>query len=196
MGKKGKQMPVKRTMNLYFKADRTTKPATIALYVIFISVVMLGLLKILVYDLWMQVEDARTALSVAQGHLAAAMAELSDYADVKQQYQRYAATDEERAQIGRMEIVDLLDREVGSLAQMREYAVNGMQVQIRIDKVTLAQTAEIVRRLEASPIVGRTTVNTAATTDGGQEAEMVSANILIELQKEGVSADEKAPVGS
>ena len=48
--------------------------------------------------------------------------------------------------------------------------------------MTLAQTAEIVRRLEESPLVERTTVNTAATTE--EDGELVSAGILIQLHKE------------
>lgn len=43
MGKKLKGVPTKRTMNLYFKPDRTTRPATVALYVLFVLVVLLGL---------------------------------------------------------------------------------------------------------------------------------------------------------
>ena len=48
-------VPTKGTMNLYYKPDRTTKPATIALYVLFALTVLLGLSKVLVYDLWVQV---------------------------------------------------------------------------------------------------------------------------------------------
>ena len=58
MGKKLKGVPTKRTMNLYFKPDRTTRPATVALYVLFVLVVLLGLSKVLVYDLWMEVDGA------------------------------------------------------------------------------------------------------------------------------------------
>lgn len=60
---KGKTtVPTKGTMNLYYKPDRTTKPATIALYVLFALTVLLGLSKVLVYDLWVQVEETRAAL--------------------------------------------------------------------------------------------------------------------------------------
>ena len=41
---------------------------------------------------------------------------------------------------------------------------SGQVVQVQFKRVTLAQTAAIVRRLEESPLVERTTVNTAATT--------------------------------
>ena len=36
MSRKKDEYPVKQTLNLYYKPDRTTKPATIALYVLFV----------------------------------------------------------------------------------------------------------------------------------------------------------------
>ncbi|WP_304737756.1 hypothetical protein, partial [Dubosiella newyorkensis] len=56
--------PEKRTMNLFYKPDRTTKPATIALYLLFAFTVLLGLSKVLVYDLWVETQDPATAIHV------------------------------------------------------------------------------------------------------------------------------------
>ena len=182
MGKKLKGVPTKRTMNLYFKPDRTTKPATVALYVLFVLVVLLGLSKVLVYDLWMEVDGARSALSAVEARLDGVMEELADYPQVKEKYQRYSATDEERELIDRMEVLALLDEAMGSTGQLSSVAPSGQVVQVQFKRVTLAQTAEIVRRLEESPLVERTTVNTAATTE--EDGELVSAGILIQLHKE------------
>ena len=52
MSKRKAAYPAKRSMNLFYKPDRTTKPATIALYVLFVLVCLLGLGKFLVYDVW------------------------------------------------------------------------------------------------------------------------------------------------
>ena len=183
MSRKGKAAPTKRSMNLYFRPDRTTRPATIALYVLFVLVVLLGLAKVLVYDLWVKVDNARTAYEAVESRLEDAMAELADYDEVKEEYQRYSATDEERELIDRMEVLALLDDAVGATAQLSSVAMSGRVVQVQFSQVTLAQTADIVRRLEASPIVERITVNTAATTQ--EDGDLVSASILIQLQKEG-----------
>lgn len=182
MAKKLKGAPTKRTMNLYFKPDRTTKPATVALYVLFVLVVLLGLAKVLVYDLWVKVDSARNSLAVVESRLETTMGELSDYDEVKEEYQRYSATDEERELIDRMEVLALLDDAIGSTGELNSVAVNGKAVQVQFRRVTLAQTAEIVRRLEESPIVESTTVNTATTTE--EDGDQVSASILIQLQKE------------
>lgn len=190
MNGKGKKMPTKQTMNLYFKESRTTKPATFLLYALFVAVVLLGMLKFMVYDLWVKVSEARDALAVVQDELTATMAMLADYDEVKENFQRYSATDEELATLDRMEVIALLDEKVGEVARMHSYSVHGMEVQISIDEVTLAQVADIVRQLEASPIVKNTIVNTASTTTGedggvGEEAgNIVSASIRVELTKE------------
>lgn len=193
MGAKGKQMPVKRTMNLYVRENRAAKPATFVLYALFTAIVLLGLMKVLVYDLWSKVSDAREELAVVQDSLDGVMTGISNYAEVKKDYQRYSTTDEERAQIDRMEIVALVDREVGSVGRVHSYSVKGMEIQISLDEVTLAQMADIVKQLEASPLVLNTTVNTAATTteatEGAAAGNQVSASIRVELTK-GVEEDE------
>lgn len=183
MSRKQKGAPTKRTMNLYFKPDRTTRPATVALYVLFVLVVLLGLGKVLVYDLWAEVDRARTALSAAEAQVAAEMAELAGYDEVRERYQRYSATDEERELIDRMEVLDLLDGALGTQARLNAVSVSGDAVQLQFSGVTLAQTAQIVRTLEASPIVAFTRVNTASTTES--TGAQVQASVFIQLQKEG-----------
>ena len=184
---KKSRIPQKRTLNLYYKPDRTTKPATVALYVLFVLACLLGLGKLLVYDLWVETTAAQRTLAAAEEQLRGVMLELKDYNEVRERYQRYSATDEERALIDRMEVLALLDEAVGSKAQMESIAISGDTVQILFSGVTLAQTAQIVQALEASPIVASTTVNTASTTDENaprDDSAPVQANALIRLQKE------------
>lgn len=180
---KGKaSVPQKRTMNLYYKPDRTTKPATVALYVLFVLTVLLGLSKVLVYDLWVEVEDARTALTAAQSRLEGVMAELTDYDEVEERYFRYAATPEEQALVDRMEVLLLLDTAIGPGTALNSVSISGDVVQLRFSGVTLAQTARIVSTLESSPLVAGTTVTTASTTQ--DEGSLVLATVHIQLQKE------------
>jgi len=187
--KKGRHYQ-KRTMNLYYKPDRTTKPATIALYVLFVLTCMLGLGKFLVYDIWMETVQAQQTLAATEEQLSGIMAELADYNEVKARYSRYSATEEERALIDRMEVLALLDEAVGATANMETISISGDTAQIQFSGVTLAQTAQIVNALEASPIVAGTVVNTASTSDGQEKTDPndasapVRAYVLIQLQKE------------
>lgn len=188
MSRRKADYPAKRSMNLFYKPDRTTKPATIALYVLFALVCLLGLGKFLVYDVWSETVQARRALEVAERQLEGVMLELADYNEVWERYSRYSATEEERALIDRMEVLALLDEAVGSTASMDAVSIGGNTVQLQFSGVTLAQTARIVKALEASPIVGSTMVNTASTTqsDGApmDASAPVQASVLIHLQKE------------
>ena len=179
MSKKKETFPTKRTMNLFYKPDRTTKPATIALYVLFALTCLLGLSKVLVYDLWTEARQAQQESS--QARLDGIMAELADYGQVQERYSLYSATEEERELIDRMEVLDLLDGAVGE-AELNAISINGSQVQVQFSGVTLAQTAGIVSRLEESPLVAATWVNTAATTQ--DTGALVQSSILIQLQKE------------
>ena len=187
--------PTKTSMNLFYKPDRTTKPSTIALYVLFTLVVLLALSKWMVYDIWMEKVEAEQALAAAQDELNSVMLQLTDYDEVQQRYFRYSATDEERALVDRMEVLAMLEVAVGNAA-LDSISISGDQVRIQISNVTLAQTADIVRRLEASPLVAETTVHTAATSGNrdirnlwgewyeGDSWDLVQANITIQLQKE------------
>ena len=186
---KGKTtVPTKGTMNLYYKPDRTTKPATIALYVLFVLVCLLGLGKFLVYDVWVETTEAQRALTAAEEQLEGVLLELTDYSEVWERYSRYSATEEERDLIDRMEVLALLDEAVGTTAVMDAVSIGGSTVQLQFSGVTLAQTAQIVSALEASPIVAYTMVNTAATTQSegapADDSAPVQASVLIQLQKE------------
>lgn len=188
MSKRKAAYPAKRSMNLYYKPDRTTKPATVMLYVLFTLACLLGLGKFLVYDVWMETQEAQRTLAAAEEQLESVNLELTDYGEVWERYSRYSATEEERDLIDRMEVLALLDQAVGATATMDTLSVSGSTVQIQFSGVTLAQTARIVNALEASPIVAYTMVNTASTTqDEGAPADdsaPVRASVLVQLQKE------------
>ena len=189
--------PTKSSMNLFYKPDRTTKPSTIALYVLFVVVVLMGLSKFLVYDIWMEKVEAEQALAAAQDELNGVMLQLTDYNEVRERYFRYSATDEERALVDRMDVLAMLETAAGN-AELNSIAISGDQVRIQISNVTLAQTADIVNRLESSPIVAGTVVQTAATSGNsgtgtnwwgetytsGNAWDLVQASITITLQKE------------
>lgn len=188
---KKSKYPTKTSMNLFYKPDRTTKPSTIALYVLFTLVLLLGLSKWLVYDIWMEKVDAEEVLAAAQEQLNGVMVQLADYNEVRERYIRYSATEEERDLVDRMEILALLDGSAGD-AELDVIDINKNEVRVQISDVTLAQTAEIVNRLESSPMVAGTVVNTAATTretwngfwyTAVEGWDLVRADILIHLQK-------------
>jgi hypothetical protein len=180
---KQERYPTKRTLNLYYKPDRTTKPATIMLYVLFFVVLLIGLSKFLVYDLTASVADKEQEYQSLQQQLTEYESQLADYERIQLQYILYSATDEEASQVDRMSILALIDAAVRTTAAVDSVTITGDQAQVQISGITLRQAAEIVQALEASPIVAKTTINTASTTQ--EQGDTVKASILLDLQKEG-----------
>lgn len=176
--------PTKTSMNLFYKPDRTTKPSTIALYVLFTVVLLMGLSKWLVYDVWMEKVEAERLLEAEQNRLNSVLAQLTDYDEVQLRYIRYSATDEERAIVDRLDVLAMLDEIIGN-AGMYTVSISGTRVTTQLDNVTLAQVATLVNRLEASPLVAGTLVSTAATTGAdGVDGDVVQASLTVYLQKE------------
>lgn len=181
--------PSKRSMNLYYKPDRTTKTATIMLYVMFFAVVLFALSKIFVYDIWSELRAKQEQLETRQEELAAYAEKLVDYDKVLWEYERYSATPEETLTTDRMELIALIDSAVRPTAKVDHFSVSGEQMLLQFSRVTLREVADIVQALEESPLVTETMVNTASTTESGPER--VQANILIQLaQKEALEAAE------
>ena len=183
-------LPDKRTMNLYYKPDRTTKPATIALYVLFVLSLLLAAAKFGVYDLLMKVQDKRDELARVQAEEQQYAMQLTDYNDVLHQYHLYSATDEELATTDRLEIMQMLDDFVRSRAEVDSFSIAGASVTFQMSGVTLGETAEIIRDIRSSPLVSFATVNTASTANGANVDAMedpnmpVTASVAITLAKE------------
>ena len=107
---------------------------------------------------------------------------LADYEQVLDQYHRYAATEEEEGIVDRMRVLRLLDSAIGTGPRLDSIAISGDVMQVRVSGVTLAQTARIASTLETSPIVEKTVVTTASTTEA---ADQMTAGVHIYLKKEG-----------
>lgn len=189
--RKKKVMPTKRTMNLYYKPDMTTVPATVSLYVLLAVVLLLALLKVGVYDILWGLSMNRNQLAQLQEQQAQYAAGLDGYDEVRHTYLLYSTTEEEKNQTDRMAVLDLLDEVVRPRARIEAINIRQGQVSLRFSGATLSETAEIISRLGQSPLVGSTTVETARTV-GSQEHDLpaetqgypVTANVLITLAKE------------
>ncbi len=159
--KKRDTCPDKTTMNLYYKPDRTTKPATVALYVLFVLTLLAGFGKLFVYDLLLKLEETEEQLSRVQQECDACESRLKNYDEILRQYRMYSATEEEEGRTDRMEILQLLDEKVKPSASISSVSVTDGLVNVRFSGVTLGETADIIRELNTSPLVDGTTVNTA-----------------------------------
>lgn len=186
MSRRNVPFPAKTSMNLFYKPDRTTKPATAALYILFVLTCLLGLSKPLVYDLLEETGRARQEQAAVEAELAAARSALGDYDQIRERWLRYVPTEEEKALVDRMEVLALLDKAVGPAASKESVSISGDDVRLCFHDATLAQTAPIVRLLEASPLVAEVTASSALSTEETPPGDSAPArvDIMIRLQKE------------
>lgn len=195
-GKKNKQAyPQKRTMNLYYKPDRTTVPATVALYVLFALTLLLAFGKFFVYDKLEEIRERSEVLASLQYEQSLYEDQLSDYDEVLQRYRLYSVTEDEERQTDRMEILELVDTVIRPNAKITGFSVSDGYVNVSFSGVTLKQTAEIVRTLDQSPLVLRTTVNTAATeqsTEGSTAGLSLTAPSVNNPAADGGAVDTSA----
>lgn len=164
--------PTKRSMNLYFKVDRTTAPATAALYVLFALAVLLALGKIMIYDFMMQEKQLESQLLSLEQRTVQQMQQLENYDQVLEDYIRSIPTQQEQDQPDAMELLSLIDTTIRPAARVSQVDIADNQVVISFSGVTLAQAADLVVRLEQSPLVADTQVDTASSTDGAQQVEV------------------------
>ena len=172
MAKKKTVYPTKRSMNLYFKVDRTTAPATAALYVLFAAAVLLGLGKVMVYDLISQENQLESQVLALEQRTVQQMQQLKNYDQVLEDYIRSIPTQQEEEQADVMELLALIDTTIRPTAQVSQVSIEDNQVVISFSGVTLAQAADLVVQLEQSPLVTNTQVDTASSTDGAGQVEV------------------------
>ncbi len=177
--------PTKRSMNLYFKVDRTTAPATAALYVLFAVAVLLALGKILIYDFVVQEKQMENQIQALDQRAAQQMQQLKNYDQVLEDYIRSIPTQQEQDQPDVMELLSLIDTTIRPAAQVSQVEIANNQVVLSFSGVTLAQAADLVVRLEQSPLVDNTQVDTASSTDGDQQVEV---HVYFQVAQEGAAS--------
>lgn len=178
--------PTKRTMNLYFKEDRTTAPATAFLYILFALVVVLGLSKVLIYDrftaLWALEEQA----AALERQIQSQQEDLVRYSEVEGAYLRRAPTEEELTQADRIALLDLIDGTIRPAATVDQVTISGSSVLVRFSQVTLEEAAGLVDQLSQSPLVGSIRVDTAASTQNSQD----QVEVTVYMETVGEEGDE------
>ena len=164
--------PTKRSMNLYFKVDRTTAPATAALYILFVLAILLALSKVIVYDPWVEKSQLEQEALALEQETTARMEQLQSYDEVLEAYLRSIPTQEELALVDRMEILDLIDSTVRSAATVTDVSITEDKVLLAFSDVTLKEAAALVSQLEQSPLVSSVQVDTAVSErEDGNRAE-------------------------
>ncbi|MBU5432764.1 hypothetical protein [Intestinimonas sp. MSJ-38] len=183
---KGKKetYPTKKRMNLYFKVDRTTAPATAILYISFVVVVLVALSKVMILDPWLEVRGLEEQARQLEEENAALLLQLKDFSKVQEEYLRIAPTEEEQAQGDILEVLQLIDGVIRPSAQVKQVSVSENKVLLTFSGVTLGESAQLVSLLEQSPLVTGASVDTAVSREEDQGLSEVHVYFEINMEKE------------
>ena len=183
---KGKKetYPTKKRMNLYFKVDRTTAPATAALYISFVVVVLVALSKVMILDPWLEVRGLEEQARQLEEENAALLLQLKDFSKVQEEYLRIAPTEEEQAQGDILEVLQLIDGVIRPSAQVKQVSVSENKVLLTFSGVTLGESAQLVSLLEQSPLVTGASVDTAVSREEDQGLSEVHVYFEMNVEKE------------
>lgn len=161
--KKKDAYPSKKSINLYFKEDKTTRPATIALYVLFIAVVCLLLVKLLVVDMSAGLVEKQEEIAKKQAILDERNALLEEYDEVESEYNRFVSSylrDDEKIW-NRIDVLKMLDETIYQYGDVGSVSIINKNISTTVVGPDLEKTVELVEKLEGYNMVDHVTVSTA-----------------------------------
>jgi len=166
-GKKKDVYPSKKTINLYYKEDKTTRPSTIALYVLFIAVVLLAVSKVVVFDRIDELAKVQAKLEAQQTHYDEQITALKEFKEISSQYSRYSFSylREDELLCDRMDVLAMLEQTVFTYAKVDSVSVTEDLVSINFSGTNLEETAQLVKLVESFDIVAHVEVSTATLNE-------------------------------
>ena len=186
-GRKKDAYPTKTSINLYYKEDKTTRPSTIALYVLFFAVVLLAAGKLFVFDIMMELEGAKAQLAQNQSYLEKQMEYLADYNEVSSKYSRYSysyLTNDEKI-CDRIQVLNMLEETVFVKADVESLVITDNVVSITFTGLNLQEAAALASQLQGYEIVEKVEVNTASLSTSSQDKASMETRMVISLIAEG-----------
>ena len=185
-GNKKDSYPTKSTINLYYKEDKTTRPSTIALYVLFFAVVALAFCKLFVFDILMELNSAKAELAKNEAYLESQMKYLTGYNDVSSQYSRYSYSylTEDEILCDRMEVLAMLEETVFKQSNIETVVITNDVVSLSFKGLNLEETALLVKEIQNYDIVEKVDVNTASLNSSSDEKDNLATKMVITLASE------------
>ena len=185
IGKKKDVYPSKKSINLYYGDENATKWTTIALDVLLVAVLILGLAKVLVFDLLSEHDAALAKVENAQVQLAMQNATLEDFDEVSEEYARYSygiLVDALKLH-DRMEVLEMLENTVFADSGITSISISGNVISLGVSGMNLDATAQLIEKIQSYSIVESVQINNQNGSGGTYNGSMVI--VLTDLQAAG-----------
>ena len=163
-GKKKDNYPSKKTINLYYRDEKSDGISTFTLYLIFIVVILIALSKIFVFDLLGELNTAKSKYEQNQITLDSYMTALEKYDDVNAEYNRFSysyLSDQEKIQ-DRMAVLAMLEQTVFAHSKVQSISISVDTISVKLTEIELDETATLAKMIEDHEIVDSVMVNTAS----------------------------------
>jgi len=177
-------LPSKSTLNLFYKEDKTTGPATMALYIMFAGALLLAFLKFGVYDIYAEAQDLKRQVEEKQDYSDTLLIALKDYNKVKAEYSRYTQNYLKDGEIlqDRVELLNVLEETVFALANFKSVSIIDDSIFLNYTGLDLEETAALVLILEGYNCVKDVTVQAASlSVNDSSGVEEINTSMIIEL---------------
>ena len=177
--KKGMITMSKQTMNLVH-IDPSFNFWRVVPVVLVVAIMLVVFVKMGILDPMVERADAYDALAVKQEQYVAAQARLEGYDELVEKYGRdsYGLMNEHEINlVNRMDVLELLEKEIASTAYIQNFAVNNNVLTLNIYGITLDEASNMVNRLERNSLVTKATVNSASANDGVEASIFISINL-------------------
>lgn len=175
--KKGAVKTTKRTMN--FVHHKSSFNIWKVLPIVLVLIIGLAIFaKVGFLDQLSKKTLAYSELASKQEQLAAINTRLVGYDELANQYNRYSyglMNDTEINLVSRMDVLDLLQKQIAPKATIENFAVNNNVLTMNIHGITLEEASTMVNKLESTDLVSRATVNSATAADA------IEARIFISI---------------
>lgn len=174
--------PSKQTMN-FVHHQSSFNPKKVVPILLVVIIVAALFAKFGILDPLDKKTAAYNELAKKQEQLAAVNAKLAGYDELAMEYGRYSygwMTDTEVNMVSRMDVLNLVEREIAPKATIDNMAVNNNILTLNIHGITLEQASAMVKNLENNDLVKSAYVYTAVA----EEAEEAQIFISITLTKE------------
>ena len=188
---KKKVEPSKRTLNLAIRERRYPDPKKWIPGVLVVILLAALFAKFAVVDRYAKLDEAEKERSDKKATLEDTRAQYADYDEVRERYNMYSYEGFDRTIANRLDVMDLLKRDVFPVCEVQSLSVSGKTISLSVTDLNLSQISQLIATLEGEPMVSRVTVFTASDD---KEATMGSASLSVELmdatevEKEGSEA--------
>lgn len=181
IGKKKEIYPSKKTINLYYREDVSSKISTLVLDIVFVVVVVFAILKVAVFDIVAERNDALEKLERLQHTLDQQMVALEKYDEVADEYARYSykfLVDGIEYQ-DRMEVLSMLENTVFKDGNISNVSIAGNKISLSFKGLNLDECAQLIAEIQSYEMVENVEIsNQTGSSDGTYEG-----NVTISVKK-------------